>query len=246
MKSLALLNPRRRRKHKKSAARKHRRTTRRTRRTRRASAPRITVRRRSRSSALVMANPRRRKARRVARRSTARRSGGFRGGRGLLGQITGVFNRETLVTVGGGVAAAVVIAQVTERYGDKLPLYHKKDASGNSTGELNPMGIVLYDLALPIAGAMLTRRFSPALARGMIFGGLYKAVVDGLAQYAGPTYATLFHPGAAATAEYLQPSLPAAGVGAFAPSYQGSTQFRAIRPVNGALDNNSAFRSSGF
>lgn len=269
MKTLALLNPRRRKRRVK-ARRTTRRHVRRNPKRRVAATIRLRGKKRRVARILVRRNPKRRyaavirlrgkkrrSARILVRRNPRRRSGGgslLSRGSGLLSQITGVFNKENLQIVGGGLAATVVVAQITERYGDKLPLYFKKDSTGKVSG-VNPLGVVLYNVGLPLVAAFLVRKSAPNIAKGMVFGGLFSGALEAFKSFAPDAYKAAYYPvsGAGAylgvglgntTGEYLDKQTMS--VGAFAPSYQASSQFARIRPVNGALDNNAAFRKSAF
>lgn len=269
LKTLALLNPRKRRKARRSAAktttrRKTRRHTAKRRSTavvhrRRRSAPvarrrKVSRRRRSGGSNFrarkitVLTNPRRRRSHRRARCNPFGGSA-----KGILGQVTGVFSKDNLAILAGGIGASVVVAQVTGRFGDKLPFYRKTD------GTQSPAGIVLYDLGLPIIAAMLARKYAPNVAKGIIFGGLFKAATDALQLFAPTTYVQLYSPAAATSpaSMYLGPAggdsaratLGLNTFGAASPGYMASNVFRGVRPTNGvggALDNSPAFARDAF
>jgi len=259
-KTLALLNPRRRKTARRKTARKvaRRKSPRRAVARRAASHPVRTMRRRRvarrksaqvikrRASAVVLSNPRRR---RVGRRSVRRNPFGM-STKGILGQVTGIFSKENLAIAAGGVGSSVVIAQVTGRWGDKLPLYKKTD------GTQNPAGIVLYNIAIPALAAIAVRKFAPNVAKGMLFGGLVMAAKDAIQLFAPTTYVSLYNPSADVSPAhmYLTPgggdsARAALGLAAFAPGYQGSTAFARVRPTNGLagpLDNSPAFARDPF
>ena len=84
-------------------------------------------------------------------------------------KIKSLISRENLVTAGGVVAASIVTRFVATELAKRkiaLPLAAQYPTAANA----------VYNLAIPVLGAALTRRFSPALARGMIFGGLAASI----------------------------------------------------------------------
>ena len=242
MKSLMLLNARRRKKKARRSARRataRRRTTRR-RSTRRTTARRTTRRRTTRrtsrrtsrrairlkrgKSVTIMANPRRR----------SRRSGGSRMGGNILSQVKGVFSRENLTVAGGGVAATVLTNFILSR----------TKADGTSLLPMPATNVaaakIAYAIGIPVVGAILTRKFNPSLARGMVFGGLINGIVEGIKGYAPATTKA-----ALGFAEYLDYT-PTSAVGELPPSYMAASRFSSVRPMNGALGNSSAFPSDAW
>lgn len=257
MNTLALLNPRKRRKSTKArrksssprrkAARKasparaiHRKRPMRRR--------RHAARRRSGGGAFrprkitVLANPRRRRSgRRGYRRNP------FGGMKGALGSVTGIFSKENLAMVAGGVGATIVVAQVTGRWGEKLPLWKKSD------GGLNPVGVALYDIALPVAAAALVRKYAPNVAKGLVLGGLISAARDALQLFAPATSVALYNPAAATSAAGLYLGAPGStsaratlGLNAMVPGYQAANAFRRVQTFNSPLGNSGAFAGDAF
>lgn len=260
MKSLMLLNARKRRKSRKSrkatsarrVTRRRRSTRRSTRRTssaaaawmsaagskrstrRRSRARRVTVKVRrlgkgSRRSAVVYvrANPRRRSYRRNP----------FGGGN-LLAQAKSIVSKENLTTAAGGIAATVLTNYLLNmKKADNtsvLPL-----PSDAKTASLVKIG---YAVAIPAVGAFVAKKTSPSLAKGMIIGGLINGLLAGLREFAPPTLKATLGLG-----EYLQYT-PTSAVGKLPPSYMAASRFSSanLRPVNGALQNSSAFPSDAW
>ena len=241
MKSLMLLNARRRKKKARRSARRataRRRTTRRrsvrrttARRTTRRRSARRTTRRSSRAirlkrgkSVTIMANPRRR-----SRRS----GGGMRMGGNILSQVKGVFSKENLTVAGGGVAATVLTNFILSR----------TKADGTSLLPMPATNVaaakIAYAVGIPVVGAILTRRFNPSLARGMVFGGLINGIVEAIKGYAPADTKK-----ALGFSEYLDYT-PMSAVGA-TPGYSAINQFSTVRPMNSAFSNSSAFPADAW
>ena len=238
MKSLMLLNARRRKKKARRSARRataRRRTTRR-RSTRRTTARRTTRRRTTRrtsrrairlkrgKSVTIMANPRRR-----SRRS----GGGMRFGGNILSQVKGVFSRENLTVAGGGVAATVLTNFILSR----------TKADGTSLLPMPATNVaaakIAYAVGIPVVGAILTRRFNPSLARGMVFGGLINGIVEAIKGYAPADTKR-----ALGFSEYLDYT-PMSALNA-TPGYSAINQFSNVRPMNSAFSNSSAFPADAW
>lgn len=238
MKSLMLLNPRkkkRRTKRKVSA----RRTTRRRRSTRKMTARRVTHRRRSHrrtrrssrrsimlhrgKSVTIKANPRRRS-----------RRGGLRLGAGnIMSQVRGVFSKENLTVAAGGVGATVLtnfILSRTKADGTSLLPMPATNAAAAK---------IAYAVGIPVVGAILTRRFNPSLARGMVFGGLINGIVEAIKGYAPAETKK-----ALGFAEYLEYTPMSALNGT--PGYSAINQFSTVRPMNSAFSNSSAFPADAW
>jgi hypothetical protein len=242
MKSLMLLNPRKKRRSKRKATARRttrrrrstrkvtaRRTTRRTRRSTRRTSRKVsrrsgrTVRLKRGRSVTIMANPRRR----------ARRSSGGRMGGNILSQVKGVFSKENLTVAGGGVAATVLTNFILSR----------TKADGTS---LLPMPMtnvaaakIAYAIAIPVVGAILTRKMNPSLARGMVFGGLINGIVEAI-----KGYAPVETKKALGFAEYLEYTPMSALNGT--PGYSAINQFSNVRPMNSAFANTSAFPADAW
>jgi len=250
MKSLMLLNPRRkkrrskrkasarrttrrRRSTRKVTARRTRRTTRRTRRTTRRT--RRTSRRSRRAirlkrgrSVTIMANPRHRMNPR------RRRSSGMRMGGNILSQVKGVFSKENLTVAGGGVAATVLTNFILSR----------TKADGTSLLPMPATNVaaakIAYAVGIPVVGAILTRRFNPSLARGMVFGGLINGIVEAIKGYAPADTKK-----ALGFNEYLEYT-PMSALSAMTPGYSAINQFSNVRPMNSAFANSSAFPADAW
>ena len=238
MKSLMLLNPRRkkrrskrkvsarrttrrRRSTRKVTARRTRRTTRRTRRTSRRSSRAIRLKRGK--SVTIMANPRRRS-----------RRGGLRLGAGnIMSQVRNVFSKENLTVAGGGVAATVLTNFILSR----------TKADGTSLLPMPATNVaaakIAYAIGIPVVGAVLTRRFNPSLARGMVFGGLINGIVEAIKGYAPAETKK-----ALGFAEYLDYTPMSALNGT--PGYSAINQFSNVRPMNSAFANSSAFPADAW
>ena len=240
MKSLMLLNPRRkkRRSKRKVSARRTtrrrstrkvaaRRTTRRTRRSTRRTSRRSSraIRLKRGKSVTIMANPRRRRS---------RRSGGMRFGAGnILSQVKGVFSKENLTVAGGGVAATVLTNFILSR----------TKADGTSLLPMPATNVaaakIAYAVGIPVVGAILTRKFNPSLARGMVFGGLINGIVEAIKGYAPAETKK-----ALGFAEYLDYTPMSALNGT--PGYSAINQFSNVRPMNSAFANSSAFPADAW
>jgi hypothetical protein len=214
---------RRRRSTRKVAARRTTRRTRRsTRRTSRRSSRAIRLKRGK--SVTIMANPRRR----------SRRSSGGRMGYGnILSQVKGVFSKENLTVAGGGVAATVLTNFILSR----------TKADGSSLLPMPATNVaaakIAYAVGIPVVGAILTRKFNPSLARGMVFGGLINGIVEAIKGYAPAETKK-----ALGFAEYLEYT-PMSAVGQ-TPGYSAINQFSTVRPMNSAFSNSSAFPADAW
>jgi hypothetical protein len=117
-------------------------------------------------------------------------------------KIKSLISRENLVTAGGVVAASIVTRFVASELAKRriaLPLAAQYPTAANA----------VYNLAIPVLGAALTRRFSPALARGMIFGGLAASISSLITSFNAPK-------GTAATGRYMREYLdPVRSTGAY-------------------------------
>ena len=256
MKHLMILNPKRRhrsrkasatvkrRSHRRPASHKaHRKSTRRShRKTHRASGKRRTTMRRSHrrthrrsggslttlrtKHVYVRANPHR-------RRSVRARSNPFGGGK-LLSQVKGLFSKENLTIAAGGVASTVLttyLVSLKKTDGTYVLPLPKDDNTAKAVK-------VAYALGIPVAGALAVRKFSPNLAKGMLYSGLAAGLIQALKQFAPDQAKTL------GLGEYLQYT-PMSALAA-TPSYQASTISRNIRPFNGALTGSAAFPKGAF
>ena len=260
MKSLMLLNARKRRKSRrsrrtrrnpagstsafranfpKSMGRKRRTTRRRTLRVTRSRsyrgqqgltvrARKIYVTRRGRKSALIVArNPRRRRSYRMNPL-----------GGNILSQVKGVFSKENLTIAGGGVAATLLTNYLL------LMKRKQKDDKGvetevsflpmGKTPENTKMIRIAYAVGIPVLGAILTRKASPALAKGMVFGALINGILEGIKGYASEE-----NKKALGLNEYLEYTPMSALNGT--PGYSAINQFSNVRPMNSAFANSSAF-----
>jgi hypothetical protein len=174
-------------------------------------------------SVTIMANPRRR----------SRRSGGMRFGGNILSQVKGVFSKENLTVAGGGVAATVLTNFILSR----------TKADGSSLLPMPATNVaaakIAYAVGIPVVGAILTRKFNPSLARGMVFGGLINGIVEAIKGYAPAETKK-----ALGFSEYLEYT-PMSAVGA-TPGYSAINQFSTVRPMNSAFSNSSAFPADAW
>ena len=237
-----LLNPRKKRRSKRKATARRttrrrrstrkvtaRRTTRRTRRSTRRTSRKVsrrsgrTVRLKRGRSVTIMANPRRR----------ARRSGGGRMGGNILSQVKGVFSKENLTVAAGGVGATVLTNFILSR----------TKADGTSLLPMPATNVaaakIAYAIAIPVVGAILTRKMNPSLARGMVFGGLINGIVEAI-----KGYAPVETKKALGFAEYLDYTPMSALNGT--PGYSAINQFSNVRPMNSAFANSSAFPADAW
>lgn len=264
MKSLMLLNARRRRRKTRksrrnptasqwmSAAGSRRRKTRRIRRSRARVTARV-IRRGKRSATIkFMANPRRRPRLRLRLRRRGSRLISVRaranprrrmrrnpmlGGLGnITSQVRNLLSRENLTIAAGGVAAGALTSYVVN--------LKKTDGSNILPMPANPdfakVARIAYAVGIPFLGATLTRRFSPAAAKGMLFAGLVSGVQTAIAQFASPDIKRVL-----GVSEYLDYT-PTSAVGQLPPSYMAASRFAGVRPVNGALNNSSAFPTDAW
>lgn len=254
MKSLMLLNARKRRKSRrsrrsrrnpvgstsafranfpKSMGRK-RRTTRRRRRTlsiRRyrlkggraglaVRARKIYVSRRGRKAAIIVARNPRRRSRRSYRMNPL--------GGNIMSQVKSVFSKENLTLAAGGVGATVLTNYILKMPNLPMP-------ANTETQKLAKLG---YAVGIPVLGAMLTRKFNPSLAKGMLFGGLVNGLTIAIKSYAPAAATTL------GFSEYLD-NTPMSALNA-TPGYSAINQFSTVRPMNSAFSNSSAFPADAW
>ena len=187
-------------------------------------ARKIYVSRRGRKTALIVArNPRRR----------SYRMNPF-GGK-IMSQVKGVFSRENLTLAGGGLASYLLTRYL---------LGMKKGTTAEpllpqGTGETQKIVRVAYAVGIPLVGSILTRRFSPGLARGMFLGGLINGAQQLFTEYAPPDFKKTF-----GVSEYLDYTPMSALNGT--PGYSAINQFSNIRPMNSAFANSSAFPADAW
>jgi len=239
MKSLMLLNARRRKKKARRSARRataRRRTTRRVTRRRmaRPNPYRMNAKKRKKSVAKAAPAPAAKTAkRRKSTRRSRRSSGGMRFGGNILSQVKGVFSKENLTVAGGGVAATVLTNFILSR----------TKADGTSLLPMPATNVaaakIAYAVGIPVVGAILTRRFNPSLARGMVFGGLINGIVEAIKGYAPAETKK-----ALGFSEYLEYTPMSALNGT--PGYSAINQFSTVRPMNSAFSNSSAFPADAW
>jgi hypothetical protein len=109
---------------------------------------------------------------------------GMAGVKGFASQFT---KRENLSLAGGVLIAPIATGFVRRTI--TLPTLGSANVSN-----------AIYSLLIPGLGALLTRRFSPALANGMIIGGIANAVSGLIPQITGQTATAQRYLG-----EYLDP-----------------------------------------
>ena len=238
-----LLNPRKKRR----VSRRRRKVSARRPNPRRSSRRRVTRRRRVMS---YRSNPKKRSAAKVdestasksskssksskKRKTTRRRrSGGGRMGGNILSQVKGVFSKENLTVAAGGVGATVLTNFILSR----------TKADGTSLLPMPATNVaaakIAYAIAIPVVGAILTRKMNPSLARGMVFGGLINGIVEAI-----KGYAPVETKKALGFAEYLEYTPMSALNGT--PGYSAINQFSNVRPMNSAFSNSSAFPADAW
>ena len=191
-------------------------------------ARRIYVSRRGRKAALIVArNPR--------RRSRSRRNPMIPSLGGITAQVKGLFSKENLTIAAGGVAATVVT-----QYALNLKKDGKLLLPFPANPEMAKVASVAYAVGIPFVGALVTKRFSPGAAKGMLFGGLINGIMTAWRAYNPESLAKV-----SGTSEYLDYT-PTSAVGELPPSYMAASRFSSVRPMNGALGNSSAFPSDAW
>jgi len=187
-------------------------------------ARKIYVSRQGRKKAIIVArNPRRRSYRMNPL------------GGNIMSQVKSVFSKENVTLAGGGLASYLLT-----RYLMNL----KKGGTTESllpqgTGETQKLIRVAYAVGIPVVGAMLTRRFSPGLARGMFLGGLINGAQQLFTEYAPTEFKKTF-----GLSEYLDYT-PMSALNA-TPGYSAINQFSTVRPMNSAFANSSAFPADAW
>lgn len=134
--------------------------------------------------------------------------------------LRGVFSSGNLAIAGGAVAATLVSNLAVAQLGRFLPMVN------------TPLGRGAYNVGIPVIAAMLTRRFAPNLATGMIIGGLANGIGQAIT-------ATGILPAASVPA----PSLPAAATtqaaNEYLGEYLGCSENRYAEAVAGAFENDA-------
>lgn len=184
-------------------------------------ARKIYVSRRGRKAAIIVArNPRRRRSRRSYRMNPF--------GGNIMSQVKSVFSKENLTLAAGGVGATVLTNYILKMPNLPMP-------ANTETQKLAKLG---YAVGIPVLGAMLTRKFNPSLAKGMLFGGLVNGLTIAIKSYAPAAATTL------GFSEYLD-NTPMSALNA-TPGYSAINQFSTVRPMNGAFSNSSAFPADAW
>jgi hypothetical protein len=196
-------------------------------------ARKIYVTRRGRKSALIVArNPRRRRSYRMNPL-----------GGNILSQVKGVFSKENLTIAGGGVAATLLtnylLMMKRKQKDDKGVETEVSFLPMGKTPENTKMIRIAYAVGIPVLGAILTRKASPALAKGMVFGALINGILEGIRGYASEE-----NKKALGLAEYLDYTPMSALNGT--PGYSAINQFSTVRPMNSAFANSSAFPADAW
>jgi hypothetical protein len=174
----------------------------------------------------------RKKAIIVARNPRRRRSRSFRMnplGGNILNQVKGVFSKENLTIAGGGIAATILTNKLLSMTNLPMPT----DANQQKLAKIG------YAVGVPVLGAILTRKFSPALAKGMVFGALINGITEVIKGYAPAETKK-----ALGFAEYLDYTPMSALNGT--PGYSAINQFSTVRPMNSAFSNSSAFPADAW
>ena len=181
-------------------------------------ARKIYVSRRGRKAAIIVArNPRRRRSYRMNPL-----------GGNIMSQVKSVFSKENLTLAAGGVGATVLTNYILKMPNLPMP-------ANTETQKLAKLG---YAVGIPVLGAMLTRKFNPSLAKGMLFGGLVNGLTIAIKAYAPDAATTL------GFSEYLDYT-PMSAVGQ-TPGYSAINQFSTVRPMNSAFSNSSAFPADAW
>jgi hypothetical protein len=181
-------------------------------------ARKIYVSRQGRKKAIIVArNPRRRRSYRMNPL-----------GGNIMSQVKSVFSKENLTLAAGGVGATVLTNYILKMPNLPMP-------ANTETQKLAKLG---YAVGIPVLGAMLTRKFNPSLAKGMLFGGLVNGLTIAIKAYAPAAATTL------GFSEYLDYT-PMSAVGQ-TPGYSAINQFSAVRPMNSAFSNSSAFPADAW
>jgi hypothetical protein len=181
-------------------------------------ARKIYVSRQGRKKAIIVArNPRRRRSYRMNPL-----------GGNIMSQVKSVFSKENLTLAAGGVGATVLTNYILRMPNLPMP-------ASTETQKLAKLG---YAVGIPVLGAMLTRKFNPSLAKGMLFGGLVNGLTIAIKSYAPQAATTL------GFSEYLEYT-PMSAVGA-TPGYSAINQFSTVRPMNSAFSNSSAFPADAW
>jgi hypothetical protein len=174
----------------------------------------------------------RKKAIIVARNPRRRRSRSYRMnplGGNILNQVKGVFSKENLTIAGGGIAATILTNKLLSMTNLPMPT----DANQQKLAKIG------YAVGVPVLGAILTRKFSPALAKGMVFGALINGITEVIKGYAPAETKK-----ALGFAEYLDYTPMSALNGT--PGYSAINQFSTVRPMNSAFSNSSAFPADAW
>jgi hypothetical protein len=154
-------------------------------------------------NAVLISNPRRRRhSRRHARRNPF--------GGNLVSQFKGVFSKDNLTVAAGAIAGTVLTTQLVVRYGDNLPLVNSSDDNTRK------IGVIAYDVGVPLLGAALVRKYSPNLAKGMVIAALVNGINDAMKAFATDTYKQLYTPvkstGATSTTRACATCWPVGGI----------------------------------
>jgi hypothetical protein len=182
-------------------------------------ARKIYVSRRGRKAAIIVArNPRRRRSYRMNPL-----------GGNIMSQVKSVFSKENLTLAAGGVGATVLTNYILRMPNLPMP-------ANTETQKLAKLG---YAVGIPVLGAMLTRKFNPSLAKGMLFGGLVNGITVAIKAYAPQNVKDTLGLG-----EYLEYT-PMSAVGQ-TPGYSAINQFSTVRPMNSAFSNSSAFPADAW
>jgi len=182
-------------------------------------ARKIYVSRMGRKKAIIVArNPRRRRSYRMNPL-----------GGNIMSQVKSVFSKENLTLAAGGVGATVLTNYILRMPNLPMP-------ANTETQKLAKLG---YAVGIPVLGAMLTRKFNPSLAKGMLFGGLVNGITIAIKAYAPQNVKDTLGLG-----EYLEYT-PMSAVGQ-TPGYSAINQFSTVRPMNSAFSNSSAFPADAW
>jgi len=160
-----------------------------------------------------------------------------------MGAIKDFISKDTLTIAGGAVLGDFVTNYLVTNFGPIKP-----DGSANTgfvlpglkpnaAGQISPYPVLIYAGAIPLAASVLTHKFSPALAKGLMIGGATSLMKNILVLVQHNQAAAGSGAGTAGTQAYLRRGTIRALPGS-PPGYS------AVRAFGGALDNSNAFKGA--
>lgn len=153
-------------------------------------------------------------------------------GGNIMSSVKSVFSKENLTIAAGGVAATVLTQYALNAKGsDGKSLLPMPTTAANQK-----MVAVGYSVGIPVVGALLTRKLSPAASKGMLIAGLINGIITTWRNYGADSYKKV-----TGTAEYLTYT-PLSDVGG-APGYMATNRFDG---TGAALGNSGAFPADAW